>query len=183
MHADELWQEFDASGEPLMSGGYPAELDNPKKGSGRIVGVSKVWFFRRTVAGVELLWQKRSDKVENGGAWDISAGGHINYQETPLAAAVRESKEEIGAEITEKDLLFGFVTNKFGRIFWQYFCDITDKSQNFHFNDAEVSEVKFVALQQTNNFRKNFAKSGLSTDDTYFDLLENWLDNYLELNP
>ena len=182
MHTDELWQEYNASGEPLKNGGYPAVLDNPSKASGRIVGVSKIWLFRRTENGPELLWQKRSSNIENGGAWDISAGGHINYQETPLAAAIRETAEEIGVKVTKDQLLFGFVTNKFGRIFWQYFCDATGINSDFHFDDAEVSEIQWVPVSQTDIFRHKFAKSGLATDDTYFDLLNHWLTSYLELH-
>lgn len=182
MHQDELWQEYNAAGEPLKNGGYPAALDNPQPGSGKILGIAKTWLFRRTENGPELLWQKRSPYIENGGLWDISGGGHINYGETPLQAAARETAEEIGAEIIPEKLLFGFVTNKINRFFWQYFYDYTDCPENFHFDDAEVTEIQWVPVSKTDEFRHQFAKPGFATDDTYFALLKKWLDGHLESN-
>lgn len=181
MHRDELWQEYGFNGEPLENGGYPARLDNPAIGSGKILGVSKIWVFRRTDDEPELLWQKRSPKIENGGLWDVSAGGHINYGETPLMAAARECDEEIGLKIVPEKLFFGFVTHKTTRIFWQYFYDCTGQNPEFHFNDSEVTEIQWVPLSKTDEFRRHLAKGGLAEDDTYFDLVKSWLDKFPEL--
>lgn len=80
MPKDELWQLYDKSGEPIMDGGYPSRLGNPKDDGGKIYGTTVIWFYRYASSGIELLWQRRSDKVDRyPGKWDISAGGHINY--------------------------------------------------------------------------------------------------------
>jgi len=38
--------------------------------------------------------------------WDVSVGGHISAGEEPLTTAVRETKEELGLEISREDLVF-----------------------------------------------------------------------------
>ena len=47
----------------------------------------------------ELFLQKRSrDKTVQPGKWDTSVGGHVDSGEDYLAAAVRETSEELGIE-------------------------------------------------------------------------------------
>ena len=48
---------------------------------------------------LELLWQRRSGKVDRfPGDYDISAGGHINLGESIINGAIRECHEELGNE-------------------------------------------------------------------------------------
>ena len=55
----------------------------------------------------EILLQKRSaNKKLWPNMWDITAGGHVLSGEFGYQAVIRETKEEIGLEITKNDLTF-----------------------------------------------------------------------------
>ncbi len=54
----------------------------------------------------ELLFQRRSlNKNTFPGLWDVSAAGHIGASEDPKKAALREVNEEIGIQLSAKDLI------------------------------------------------------------------------------
>lgn len=179
MHHDELWQLYYKNGEPVSGEGWDSARDNPEKsGSDKIVGVAIVFLYRvRDDGEVEFLWQRRADNVDRyPGYYDISAGGHINLGETVIEAAIREAKEEIGITINADDLQYGFMQpfNK-NRFAWLYLVDWTDKPEDFHFNDHEVSEVKWVKYSETADFVQNFAKPPLAKDEAAFLLIDEWL--------
>ena len=108
MHKDELWQVYAPNGEAVNGESWNSALDNPEKsGSDVIVGVAVVLVYRHGENGLELLWQRRSEKVDRWpGDYDYSAGGHINFGESLVEAAVREAYEEVGARINADDLRF-----------------------------------------------------------------------------
>ena len=177
MHNDEIWQLYYPNGEAIPGKGWPAERNNPKGDDTEIVGVAIVFLFRRgDDGGLELLWQRRSDTIDRyPGDYDISAGGHINLGESIVEAAMRESREEIGAVLEPSEL--GFVTmypfNK-NRFAWIFAADWTGKTEEFHFDDKEVSEVRWVALSKTDEFRQEFAKKPLKEDPVTFETLKYW---------
>lgn len=178
MHKDEMWQVYAPNGEALVDEGWDSALDNPEKsGSDKIVGVAVVFLFRVNEKGVlELLWQRRSDKIDRyPGDYDISAGGHVNLGESLVEAAVRETREEIGAEISASDLRFvterGFNRNRFA---WIYAVDFSGRTEEFHFDDKEVSEVRWVPFSETEEFRVKYAKEPLKKDVLTFALLGEW---------
>lgn len=181
MHKDEMWQIYAPNGEPLVGEGWDAALGNPEvTGSDAIVAVSVVFLFRVKNGGLELLWQKRSETIDRyPGDYDISAGGHINLGETPAMGAVRECREEIGAEISEDELYYvterGFNRNRFA---WVYAVDWTGREDTFHFDDHEVSEVKWVPFLETDEFREKYGKAPLKKDTLTFAALEEWLRMY-----
>lgn len=179
MHHDEMWQVYAENGEPIPGVGWDSALNNPEEtGNSAIVGVAVVFLFRKTDAGeIELLWQRRSAEIDRfPGDYDISAGGHINLGESLTAAAVRETREEIGAVILPEELHFvtmrPFNRNRFA---WVYAVDWTGKPEEFHFDDHEVSEVRWVPLAETKEFREKFAKKPLKKDKLTFKMLEYWL--------
>ncbi|MBR3177716.1 NUDIX domain-containing protein [Candidatus Saccharibacteria bacterium] len=167
VHEGELWQEFDKSGEPLMNGGRLPSLGNPKVGESVYSSVAIVWLFRKTESGIEVLFQKRSEKVDRfPGTWDIAAGGHINYGESVIDAAIREAREEIGVEIDKTMLSLAIVTPSLfaNNILREFICDYTGRPDNFHFDDEEVSEVKWVPLEEFDDFIIKNAKTPLVED-------------------
>ncbi len=179
MHQDEYWQVYDKSGSPIPGEGWAADLDNPEKtGSDKIVGAVLVFLYRINDAGeLEILWQKRSDTVSRWpGMYDSSAGGHINLGESLVEAAIRESREEIGAEITFSDLKFvGAYTPLNTRVIWMYMVDYSGRPDDFHFDDNEVSEVKWVPYSKLGEFRKEFIKKSLAESEVVFDMITGWL--------
>lgn len=177
MYHDEIWQLYKKNGEPIPGAGWEPTRDNPTGDDNEIVGVAIVFLYRKGPEGLELLWQRRSDSISRfPGYYDISAGGHVNLGESVVEGAIREAREEIGAEIAPEDLEFAFTRpfNK-NRFAWIYFVDWTGREENFHFDDNEVSEVKWVKYEDTTDFRKRFAKPSLAEDDLTFQNLDSWL--------
>ena len=178
MHTDEKWQVYKPDGEAIVGEGWDSALDNPEKNdSEKIVGVAVVFLYRKNAEGkLELLWQKRSEKVSRfPGDYDISAGGHINLGETVVQAAVRETQEEIGVIISEEDLKFvtmrPFNKNLFA---WVFTVDFTGREEDFRFNDEEVSEVKWVLFSEMDEFREKYAKLPLKKDFLTTESLKEW---------
>ncbi len=55
--------------------------------------------------GNEVLLQLRQGTGYMDGHWAMAAAGHVEADESVFAAAVRETREEIGVEITVEDLV------------------------------------------------------------------------------
>ncbi len=187
MHQSDLWQEYALNGEPLKNGGYPAKNHNPRFGTPTRVGGSCVWLFRRTEGHIEILSQCRAPQIHNGGKWDTSAGGHIDYGETPIEAAVREAKEEIGAELSPEKLIHIIslpafpsspLTHKRNMYNYHYLYDWTGQPDNFHFDDHEVSEVRWIPLAEFDEFAKQSLKSSWRDNHLLLELVKNWLTYY-----
>lgn len=167
MHHNELWQEFDQSGEPINNGGRNPKLGNPDFGESVYTSVAIVWLYRKTKDDIEVLFQKRSEKVDRfAGKWDIAAGGHINYGEPVLDAAVREAREEIGAIIKKENLQLVVITPSLfaNNILREFIYDYTGCPDDFHFDDEEVSEVKWVKMTDFDRFIDKNAKQPLKED-------------------
>ncbi len=102
--AEELFQAYNPQGEPAGS------LPKSQGKAGVLHGAAHVWIWRVANGTIEILLQKRvGDKMTWPNFWDISAAGHIDFGEAPLAAAIRETQEEIGLEIAAPDLSLLFV--------------------------------------------------------------------------
>lgn len=177
MHHDELWQLYYKNGEPIPGAGWDSARSNPKGEDTEIVGVAVIFFYRIVDGEIEFLWQKRADTVDRfPGYYDISAGGHINLGESLVEAAIRETYEEIGAQITADDLQFvtmrPFDKNRFA---WVWCTDWTGREEDFHFNDHEVSEVKWISLPELPEFWHTKTKPPLQKDDLTYDCLMEWL--------
>ncbi|MBR3254145.1 NUDIX domain-containing protein [Candidatus Saccharibacteria bacterium] len=181
MHKDEIWQTYYPNGEPVVGVGWDAALNNPEEtGSDAIVGVAAVFLYRRKGNDLELLWQKRSETIDRYPRdYDFSAGGHVDLGETVVEAAVRETREEIGAEISAEDLHFvtmrPFNKNRFA---WVYLVDYAGREENFHFDDEEVSEVKWVPLSEIDEFRLRYAKAPLKKDTITFECIKQWFSQH-----
>lgn len=178
MHHDELWQEYSLNGTRLNNGGRSSALDNPTPDDGVTLGIVLVWLYRRTDDGPELLFQQRAPQVNNGGLWDVSAGGHINYREPTLDAAIRECREEIGATLTPDDLQLGYVDYVPTRFRHYYFCDWTGHPDKFHFDDHEVSAVRWVRLSELDTFIDQYAKPSIRNSQLTRHLLKHWLTHH-----
>lgn len=179
MHQDEIWQVYSRAGEPIEGEGRtPEEADGNKE---VIIGCSIVWLYRKNEMGeLELLWQKRAVDIKHyGGYWDISAGGHVNLGESFAEAAIRETREEIGVEISPEDLQLGFVSNLKPNRFWAiYFVDYTGREDDFEFDDGEVSEVKWVKYSELDDFWRDNAKPPLARDEASKASTKMWLEKH-----
>ena len=191
VHSNELWQEYDEQGRPLENGGRPAGHAPELEARSGHYAVACTWLYRftpetnkpETPPIIEILFQKRSKFVDrNPEKWDVSAGGHVNYGESILDAAVRELHEEIGADdLAKDDLIFLYSrfwrTEKFHHL---YVCNYTGREDNFHFDDQEVSEVKWVRLEDLKDFWQNFTKDSLAEDKIQYETLKAYFEGLLE---
>ena len=112
-----------------------------------------IWFY--TVDN-EILIQKRSaTKIAFPNLWDVSVAGHISAGETPIFSVIREIKEEIGLDVSEKDLLKigdfkeyfqhnnDFIDNEIHHI---YLCKLKDNVDALKIQKKEVSEIKLIPI-------------------------------------
>lgn len=120
------------------------------------------WVVRKTPSGqVQILLQKRSHEKD---AWpdcyDISSAGHISSGGTPLAAAIREAKEELGLTIAPEELqLLGHRLRERERIFHErpfhdceystiYLYHLKDPETPLVLQKSEVSDVLWLTPEE-----------------------------------
>ncbi len=60
----------------------------------------------------EILLQKRAAKLSFAFHWDASAAGHISAGSKPMTTAVKETFEELGLQLKEKELEFLFTVKQ-----------------------------------------------------------------------
>ena len=166
-HEDELWQEYGENGEPLKNGGRPSSVGNHVDEKHVYYGGVIIWLYRFNGDDIEVLFQKRSKKVDRyPGKWDCSVGGHVNYGETPIMAGCRELNEEIGVyDLKPEDLEFMMSFKGDIGIYTMFVVDYTGHAQNFAFDDGEVEEVKWVSIKDYEEFRKTYGKDPLAKDN------------------
>ncbi len=172
-HPGEVWQEFDGNGERL-GGLVPEECYK----TGYIAtGGAAIVLYRFIGEKIQFLFQHRSDKLfMNPGKWDVSAGGHINLDETLIEAVTRETYEEIGATIEKDKLEFAYfaASSPSGKnLIALYFYDWTDRADDFSFNDNEVAEVAWIDADKLEEFWPKFKPQ--IREDLYFKVaLQEW---------
>ncbi len=114
----------------------------------------------------EVLMQRRAKDKENyPDMWDFSAAGHVSSGENSINTAVREIKEEIGVDISIKELkLIGRVVQSVVINNGTYFDNEIDdvflvkndfSTSEFRMSDGEVQYVKWVPLEEIKRWVKD----------------------------
>lgn len=177
----ELWQLYDEDTNPLVGSG--ATKDDVLSGA-LLHGASHVWIWRYMNGAVQVLLQKRA---KNKRTWpdkfDISAAGHIDLGESPEQAAIRETKEEIGVDISASDLKpvaihkayleagNGNIENEFQ---WVYLLELGG-DRDFHLQESEVASLVWVSLD---TIRKNYESGDYVPHGTeYYEKIFQALEN------
>ncbi len=106
----------------------------------------------------EVLIQKRAaTKKQKPNMYAICAG-HIDPNEEILDAAVREVYEEIGVKLDKRDLGFVeiYVNNEEGNKHFKYLyiAKINTKIEDMVIQEEELSEVKYITIQELENVIK-----------------------------
>ncbi len=91
-----------------------------------------IWLY--TEKGEILLSQRSAKKVICPLMWDVSVAGHIDAGETPKQAAIRETKEEIGLDLSASDL------KKIG--VFECFQSYESGIQDNEFHNTFIAELK-----------------------------------------
>lgn len=108
----------------------------------------------------KVLLQQRSSKLNLWpNLWDITAGGHVKAGEFGYQAVIRETKEEIGVDITKDSLEFtNFliseekINQNINRHFVEFYIVHKDVNpKEVLFNQEEISELKWFDIQEVIN--------------------------------
>lgn len=126
-----------------------------------------IWFYTKNR---EILLQQRSaNKSICPLLWDVSVAGHIDAGETMTSAAVRETKEEIGLEISDSDLYNigafecfqsysnGIIDNEFHNTF---ICELKVDLDALIPQPEEVEALKLVSLSEFENLLEQSETNG-----------------------
>ena len=109
--------------------------------------------------GETLLQKRSSNKRYNPDMWTICAG-HVDAYESLEDAAIREVSEEVGL-IIPKDKLYKYkeadiVLREANSHTTHYYYAKTDKKENeFTIQEEELSEVKWLEIDEVINMIKN----------------------------
>lgn len=116
----------------------------------------------------ELLFQKRAKyKKRNPNKW-ARTGGHVDAGEDAYQAMIREAKEEIGIELHKEDLEL-LQMDKFDKyqeidqgnmrhFVYNFFIVLDIAVSEFVLQKEEVSQVKYISIEEMEHFRKNKAQ-------------------------
>ncbi|SFW73455.1 Isopentenyldiphosphate isomerase [Sinomicrobium oceani] len=112
-----------------------------------------VWLF---TGKDEVVLQKRSSlKDIFPGHWDVSVAGHIAAGEAPLQSAIRETREELGLEVSPDELqkIGTYTTVKQHRptivdreLHHIYICRLTSSPERLILQESEVEAVKLMKI-------------------------------------
>ena len=107
--------------------------------------------------GEVLIQRRAATKDKSAGKWDVSFGGHC--AKTPdnrnilIDNVIKEGKEELGLNVEPDDIIklgevrYTSQENKNKEIIGIFLLKVTDK-QEFVFEDKEVSEVKWINVEE-----------------------------------
>lgn len=178
VHLDESWQLFAENGEPLPGS---ATREMIARDSSLLFGAAHVWVWRKSEdAEVQILLQKRAESKRTWpGHYDISAAGHINADEIPLQAAVREADEEIGLKVHTERLKYLFSLRTPLDIQEIDHVYLYEASLEFSptYTDGEVSECKWIRLDEFIEMTRSPESYSLVDQGvSYFSLLQDNLE-------
>lgn len=125
----------------------------------------------------EIFLQKRSpNKDSYPNMWDISSAGHLTAGDDALQGAIREIKEELGVNVLPSQLkLIGvrkkadkcsstFINNEFNDV---YLLRLSLDLNKITLQEDEVSEVKYIPINEFRNMIKTRDKTLLMHDDEF----------------
>jgi len=177
MHEDELWQDLLPNGEPASQ----ARKRGQSLARDRICSAAHLWVWRDYEGERQILLQKRAEtKSSWPGYYDVSVAGHINFGEKPIAAAIREAKEEIGIDFSEDDLVIVGAYRLYARVWqnqtiidelqWIYLVQLEDDA-GVQLTDGEVEVVEWIDLQEFSSRISNDSFKIVKHDPEYFRLI------------
>ena len=129
--------------------------------------------------------QKRSASKDTfPSRWDISAAGHIEVDCDPLTTAVRELAEELGIDNIEREAFkFGFICpaeqkgwggcNAYEHV---YFVEVDSASCPMNVGGAEVTDVKWIAIEELEQKLRQRDDEYVPRVDAYIETFFGYLD-------
>ena len=106
----------------------------------------------------EVLLQKRGPNVDKyPNMWNVSSGGHVDAGEDSITTDIREVKEKLGIDITERQLELLYTTNSSyipkpgfieNEIIDIYLVNADIKMEDITVQKEEVSNVKYITIRE-----------------------------------
>lgn len=135
----------------------------------------------------QLLIQKRSSKIRHPKQWDISAAGHVSSGRNSFDTALDEIKEELGINVSKKDLKFlfqvkqnyqdkkeNYINNEINDV---YLLKTNMPLSSFKVSKEEISELKYISINELRDFIEKEDPSFVPHPMEYRELF-----NYLDKN-
>lgn len=127
-----------------------------------------------------LMQQRSKSKAKNPGKWDVAAAGHVSSGQTSTEAAIRETLEEVGIKVNEKELEYILTYKNKENVEKDYIdnqiydCYIVKKEQidlkDIKVQESEVEQVKLCNLKEFNEIIKD--GNIMERDELYKKIIE-----------
>jgi isopentenyl-diphosphate delta-isomerase len=151
--------------------GYKDRYDrNPND----IIRIAGLWMFNSK--GEVLIAQRAINKQSNPGKWTASVGGTLEEGETYLTNIIKETKEEVGVSVEEKDLIVGphrMISVGHNCFCQAYFTKIDLPESSFVLQKEEVEKVRWISIDDLLAWSKE-------KPEDFAPFFQSTLDDYLE---
>lgn len=155
-----------------------SELKSVIHQKGYYHNTAHIWFY--TNNGNILLSQRSAKKTICPLLWDVSVAGHIDAGESIKTGAIRETKEEIGLDVSENNLkkigVFecfqsydnGINDNEFHHTF---ICELKVPLSELIPQEEEVETLKLVSIKEFKSILNNIGANNhfVPSDKTYYE--------------
>jgi 8-oxo-dGTP diphosphatase len=132
---------------PEDSGDGFVELPDGSRRWGRF-GASGILLRHEDESGISRYFvARRSKEIHNGGTWGVP-GGARHRDETPLAAATREFREEIGYELAEFDVTDVFEDDCGVWSYWTWLVEVADRNEGREVLNWETDEIRWATAAE-----------------------------------
>lgn len=128
--------------------------DNSRIPSGGRVIHREVYLLLYNTKGQVLLTRRSKLKKHHPGYWVESAAGHVRFDEDPLDAVIRETREELGFKIVPVFLYKEFDQKTSEARFRYFYYAPFPSNQNITLNQKEVDACEWVDFPEVEEFFK-----------------------------
>lgn len=129
-----------------------------------------------------LMQQRSKNKSKNPGKWDVAAVGHVSSGQTSTEAAIRETLEEVGIKVKEKELKYILTYKNKENVKEDYIdnqiydCYIV-KREKIDLKDIKIqkSEVEQVKLCNLKEFEQIIENGNIVKRDEFYNKIIEYL--------
>lgn len=129
-----------------------------------------------------LMQQRSKNKSKNPGKWDVAVAGHVSSGQTSTEAAIRETLEEVGIKVKEKELEYVLTYKNKENVKEDYIdnqiydCYIV-KREKIDLKDIKIqkSEVEQVKLCNLKEFEQIIENGNIVKRDEFYNKIIEYL--------
>ena len=129
-----------------------------------------------------LMQQRSKNNSKNPGKWDVAVAGHVSSGQTSTEAAIRETLEEVGIKVKEKELEYVLTYKNKENVKEDYIdnqiydCYIV-KKEKIDLKDIKIqkSEVEQVKLCNLKEFEQIIENGNIVKRDEFYNKIIEYL--------